>query len=323
MSPRTTCTDPEVGRLLAAYDAGILDPPERQAFEQHIASCEACREGLFELAPHVMQLRQHPGRAVAYLAGVDPLTKGARASASASAAAGARDFAGAGPAARKPKPWLDALRSLGARAARPAAGPWRWAALIPAAAVAAVVILLLGDRGSLRERDLAAGPSGAGPWAALAKREALPFTRTETRAPGDPTVADFDAGMERYLAGDYATAATELAGVVRRIDDDRLDPTRKSYPPARLLQRADQAALYAGIAFLMAERGDSARVHLQRATEGRLGAVADHARWYLAQANLLEGDPEAAAGQLRLLANSPAYSQRAGEQLQALGAEMR
>jgi len=249
----------------------------------------------------VTQLRQHPGKAAAHLAGLELGTESA------------------GAAQRRPSRWPAALRSLWARPAGPAAGHWRWAALVPAVAAVVLVAVLLGERNSLEGRGLPGERRGEGRWAALAEREALPFTRMETRAPGDPTVADFDAGMDRYLAGDYTAAATQLAGTERRIDHQRTDPTATTFPPARLLQRADQAALYAGIAFLLADRGDSARVHLERAAHSRLAAVADHARWYLAQASLLGNDPQAAAAQLRLMAGSPAYSQRAAEQLKALG----
>ncbi len=322
MRPRTTCTDPDVGRLLAAYDAGLLDPGERATFERHTASCEACREGLYELAPHVIHLRERPGQVAAHLAGLGSLPDGA------GVAGRAGDAGRPGDAARAPRRWPAAPQWLWPRPASPAAGRWGWAALVPAVAAAVLIVALLGERGPVGGPGAPDAPAVEGPgavrragrWAALAQREALPFTRMGTRAPGDPRVADFDAGMDLYLAGDYAGAAAQLAGVVRRLDHERLDPSTNAYPPARLLQRADQAALYAGIAFLMADRGDSARVHLQRASGARLGAVGDHARWYLAQACLLDDDGDAAAGHLRLLANSPAYSQRAAELLQALDA---
>jgi hypothetical protein len=291
VKPHTKCTDPDAGRLLAAYDAGILDPQEQVGFERHVESCEACREELFEIAPHMALLHQHPGSAATALGRLGPLAEGA------------------GAPRHAPNRWLAALRSLWAPPARPAARRWWWAALVPAVAAAVLVAVFLGEHGD------------SGRWAALAEREALPFTRMETRAPGDPTVADFDAGMDLYLAADYAAAAAKLAGTERRIDRQRIDPAVKSFPPARLLQRADQAALYAGIAFLLADRGDSARVHLDRAAHARMASVADHARWYLAQAALLEGEPQAASEQLRLLSDSPAYSERAAAKLTAIGAQ--
>ena len=78
MKSRTTCTDPEAGGLLAAYDAGVLEAHERAGFERHVELCEACREELFELAPQMTRLRQDPGKAAAHLAGMEPGTEAIR-----------------------------------------------------------------------------------------------------------------------------------------------------------------------------------------------------------------------------------------------------
>ncbi len=282
VKPRTTCTDPDQGQLLAAYDAGILEPEERAAFERHVSSCEACREELYELAPHVAQLHQHRDRAAAVLARH-------------------AECSGQPERVRRSAWWRSMLASL----AVPAGSTWRWAALVPVVAAGIVIVLVIG-------RGRPGSPAG------LAQLEPLPFTHVETRAGEDPALADFDAGMDLYLAGDYAGAADRLAATERRLDRRVTAPGPVA--PARVRQRADQAALYAGVGFLMAGQRDSARVHLGRALESHMAMVNDHARWYLAQAALQEGDRARAVEQLRRLAGgSPAYGQRAAEQLRALG----
>ncbi len=60
------CTDPSMGRLLAAYEWGLLGKHERDGFEEHLVSCDACSAELLATA-HVgaamRASRVHPSRA--------------------------------------------------------------------------------------------------------------------------------------------------------------------------------------------------------------------------------------------------------------------
>ena len=64
MTESRTCTDPEVGRLLAAYELGQLLPQERVALEEHLRSCAACLDELHEMARYTSPLVA-PGGALA------------------------------------------------------------------------------------------------------------------------------------------------------------------------------------------------------------------------------------------------------------------
>jgi hypothetical protein len=40
------CLEPEVGERIAAYELGLLNPPERREIEAHVLVCEPCREDM-------------------------------------------------------------------------------------------------------------------------------------------------------------------------------------------------------------------------------------------------------------------------------------
>lgn len=172
--------------------------------------------------------------------------------------------------------------------------------LVPALAAAVLVVVLV----SIEQRE-------PGDLADLARLTALRYELVDHRAgERDPALQQFRAGMERYVGGDYQGAAEHLAAAVSAY---AADPARASTP------QAWQARLYLGLSHLLAGQPEAALPFLREATASPLRPVADHARWYAAQALLVQGSAQDAAVLLReLAAGSPGYVESARQQLEEL-----
>lgn len=183
-----------------------------------------------------------------------------------------------------------------ARGARRRFGSSPWRLVAPVAVAGAALLLLI-----LR-------PGGAPDPADLARLEALPYVKLETRQAQRAEIrAGFEEAMDAYRQGDYGAAAPMLAVLARR-PGDSTEPTW-----------AEQVALYAGVGFLLAGEPDSARAYLERSLTSRLPVLRDRSRWYLGQALLLQGEEAGARVHLRALAaGSPGYGTRARDQLREL-----
>ena len=168
-----------------------------------------------------------------------------------------------------------------------------WKPLVPVAvAAAALVVVFLPDRAD-------------SPWQELARLEPIPYVQLETRAEAtNQAVARFRSGMTLYLDKDYTMAAERLA------ESFRMQECRPSS------DIRDQAALYAGLSFLLGGAADSAAVYLGHALESPHRVITDRSRWYLAQSCLLQNEPDGAMRSLAsLAADSPGYKRQAAEQL--------
>ena len=56
------CSDPKTEELTGSYELGLLSEEKRARFEEHLLSCSACFDELYEAAPLAERLRK--GRAV-------------------------------------------------------------------------------------------------------------------------------------------------------------------------------------------------------------------------------------------------------------------
>jgi hypothetical protein len=59
------CREPAMGRMLAAYDWGILSPGDEQQFEQHLLHCPACARELstsWQVGASIRACRRHRPR---------------------------------------------------------------------------------------------------------------------------------------------------------------------------------------------------------------------------------------------------------------------
>nr|MBN2278292.1 zf-HC2 domain-containing protein [candidate division Zixibacteria bacterium] len=57
MKNADNCTDPETGRLLHAYELGLLSEEERDRFETHLIGCRFCHDQLVRFAPRGVLLK--------------------------------------------------------------------------------------------------------------------------------------------------------------------------------------------------------------------------------------------------------------------------
>jgi hypothetical protein len=184
---------------------------------------------------------------------------------------------------------------------RPRGWTEAWRPLLPVAVAAVLVILVIRS------------PGGPTDLAGLARIEPLPYQRLETRAAGtDEGRRLFAQGMDAYIRAAYPEAAALLSRAIPLLRSER---SRDA---------SDQAAIHAGVSFLLAGNADSAATCLEIAHGSPLPVLADRARWYLAQAALRRADAHTALRLLDSLAlGSPGYGARAAEQLRAVRGAMK
>lgn len=159
-----------------------------------------------------------------------------------------------------------------------------WGALAGALAAGLAVVILGGE------------PRMGGQ--GLAQIEAYPLPTQSLRGSG-PTDSDRAAGMESYAAGDYGRAARQLE---RHLAAEPAD---------------HEARFYLAVSLLMAGKARQAIPHLDQLVASGDGVWRDS--WYLAQAYLAIGEPDAARLYLRQVAGSDGvHAARARQQLAAL-----
>lgn len=168
--------------------------------------------------------------------------------------------------------------------------------LAPLGAVAAVALALL-----------VLLPDGMVPSARLAVIDPLPWEGLDLRG-GPDRQADrlLAEGMQQYAAGNYEGAAAALGSAYAAAGADEAWTDR------------DQTALFLGLSLLLDDRPTEATTALETAAISPLLPIAERGRWYLAQAHLLRGEPQAALTLLESLLNSPVYADRAATQLQSV-----
>lgn len=183
MTEHKKCLDSEQGRLLAAYEMGLLDDQEQTRFEDHLQDCSACLEQLYEMAPGMAAMLGQPGELAAQLA----------AATAAEAAWPAR------PEPERENRLLTWFRETLAAITTPRV-------LVPVG-VAAVLALAMFVQHNLSEPDSLRR---------LAFVEPVPYVQIGIRA-GTSTIAtlSFDEGMTHYAAGRYDEAADRLTVAVQ------------------------------------------------------------------------------------------------------------
>jgi tetratricopeptide (TPR) repeat protein len=179
-------------------------------------------------------------------------------------------------------------------------GPWRrpaalWLELAAVLAVTLGVALVI-------QRATDAPPAVAWP---VSKAAWQPAPRVEEplyrdAEASDPEVeASFEAAMSRYVADDYAGAASALA---RHLDAHPQD---------------QRARFYRGVALLLVGRDREAQEELARVEAMASPALADDARWYRALALGRAGDSAKAASELAVLAAGTGSRRAAAQRLLA------
>jgi len=149
---------------------------------------------------------------------------------------------------------------------------WRWPALAAAAAVLVAAVILVPRYESVAPAPSAvSGAARAGALAALARVEPPHYEVRVLRGMDDAASAAFHAGMQDYLAGNYASAETHLREAAAA------DPSRPDI------------AFYLGATELLTGRPDTAQVEFERLIAMGETAFSEEAHFYLGKA-LLQQD---------------------------------
>ena len=144
----------------------------------------------------------------------------------------------------------------------------------------------------------------------LARVEPLPYVQLTVRSGGQGEAAQlFHKGMESYRQQRYTETARDLTEAGKLLADAPAGPET-------VLR--DQINLYLGVSYLLADAAGEAVPPLRNARTSTLGPVADKAGWYLAQALLLQEQPDEALEVLADLTNSPVYGDKAAELIRSV-----
>lgn len=239
------CTNPRVGRLIAAYELGLLEETERKAFVSHLIECLHCHNELYAMAPVMEVLRTQRQAAL-----------GRRRQWSAAAGAGARQ------PIWKQKAFVTAASIL----------------------VVALAVTALFLRDSRRPPSLSPEMAHAPlSWETVAVPKADYTPPRPDPAPfrsGD-AAAVFERAIANYQNGDYATAAQQLEEVVRLQPDNALAYfyrgvalllAERAAEAVAPLEKAveleagftrDRARYYLALAYLKTHQTDRARAQLE------------------------------------------------------------
>ena len=185
--------------------------------------------------------------------------------------------------AHEPSPWRRLMEFV-----RPGG---RLGYLLPTLVTAALAVAVLWPEADTSSR-----------YAQLVDLQPIPWVQIDVRGGDqDQALSDWTRGMDLYRRADYAGAA------------DPLSRAAETLPAGSRAQR--QAQLYLGVSELLAGHTDRAVDPLLGATESPLSPIADRARWYLAQAYLLQDEAPRARAELETLTSSPVYGTRAAQLL--------
>ena len=210
-----------------------------------------------------------------------PATGALKADPGAYAAAAARSLS-----AHEPPPWRRLLNLL-----------WpggRLGYLLPTLVTAALAVAVLWPEADTSSR-----------YAGLVDLQPIPWVQIDVRGGGqDQAISDWSQGMDLYRQADYAGAA------------DHLSSATEALPADSRQQR--QAQLYLGVSELLTGHTDRAVAPLLGAATSPLPPIADRARWYLAQAYLLQDEAPRARAVLEELTSSPVYGPQAKQLLEDL-----
>ncbi len=139
----------------------------------------------------------------------------------------------------------------------------------------------------------------------LAMTEAPAFSPIQVRAGAQGQwVPLWESGMDHYQNGDYGLAANDLDRAVNLLAKET-DTLEERYAVL------DNARMYLGVSRLLSGWNEESITVLTVAAQSRLRPVQQRSLWYLAQAHLVEQQPESALSVLKELQSSPVFGVRA------------
>jgi len=141
-----------------------------------------------------------------------------------------------------------------------------------------------------------------GGYNSIADLTPTPYAYSALRSGGNEKEERFARAMEKYLAEDYAGASKALT--LLSSDEQEYD---------------ERIGFYLGVSLLLAGDVEDAVFQLQKTAGSPNHTISHKSRWYLAQAALLEKDPDTARSLLEAVAGEEGYySQRARDQLEEI-----
>ena len=268
------CIDKETGKLLLLYELGQLNEREAERFERHLLRCNHCSRQLHEKLPIFEAMQTHKEQI--------------------------RDELKAEGLEFQPQENLTtSLWNRFKEGYRNLIGRIQWIGrildeisrprvLVPVGAVTAVLIAFL---------ILQSPPDADNPYIAHLVFQKIVYRPTQPRAPIGPEAQQlFASGMQAYREDNFKNAADLIAKALE------LEPTQGHW------------WLYLGISYYLDRQAAPAIEALVRADSLTEYTLRNTARWYLAQAHLLNNDAASARPVLdSLIEQNREYAQEAVE----------
>ena len=272
----TTCTSLDRDDLFTGYVRDSLSPEDRDAFEAHFFTCEACFEKLQILQALQAQLRSRPAETPSARTMPAGWWRWALVPAAAGlllAAAVALWPTGPAPARPESTTGESPRRRLGAELpAAPVPRPDSPARRQPVPVAPGPTVPAAKPPAPPREVTLAV----------LARVEPPLYVPLSLRGPRDKASDLFQAAMRKYESGDYAGAVPDLSAA------------------SRLSANLPHVSFFLAICHLLTDQIDVAVEGLQATIAIGHSPYLEEAHYYLAKARLRQGDLTAARTELRL-----------------------
>ncbi len=286
----TQCSNEEFGRLIVHYELGWLSDEERDRFEEHLMDCDACLQELEQMRPIIGALRRDRAEIL------DELHRDGISFETLKGELRSRSPVNRSVFGKVMQVAVQALSNL--RQAR---------VLIPAVALISALVLvriyylphyLTTAKPEIPKTVPATRPDGEipaggsapmevyghlGSYGFILAFETLPYQPMKLRGTTGDAERSFDEGMEYYLRGNYRDAISNLNKAVEKTPEN------------------GAWWLYLGVCHYLERDAKAAIKALTRADSLTQYSNKTRARWYLAQAHLLNDDANQAIPLLQWL----------------------
>ncbi|HEX7344511.1 MAG TPA: hypothetical protein VF398_09610 [bacterium] len=257
------CIKEELGHLITFYEMDALREDDRLRFENHILDCPFCRSEVSRMFPLYRALDQSKSQVLARLQASGISFDSIRRQILATI--------------QRSEPIKTTGPSLWRRLILAVQGMRLPGEVIPALAATALILLLI---------LLPTHPPQVNPYSAWLSFEKAYYQSVQDRAPGNAAAeAAFQKGMEFYQENNFKAAAGLLATAVQ---EDSLE---------------GRYWLYLGISYYLDHQARRAVAALTKAESLSDPAQRNRARWYLAEAYLLQQDTVRSMPLLQSLVN--------------------
>jgi len=262
------CTNSSAGALLTQYALNLLNEEDRCRFEEHVMSCESCRQELLEFDPMLGAIGARREQVV-----------------------NALHEQGISFESLKAELLSTKKRGMPRNVSRPLSGTmaslFRFRILVPAAALAVIALLIL---------SFPNGSERVNPYLPILSFDKFAYQEMPSRAMSAAPSTDslFSKAMAAYNANDYKSAEQLL-----------LNATQESPNEWSIW-------FFLGVTYYLDKQAAPAIAALLQADSLNRYALEIETKWYLAQAYLLNNDPEKALPYFLWIQEKPGeYASRA------------